>query len=133
MGLSAMPLFAALGEKMQWHQVRQGILAENVANAETPGYRARDIEQFSVSEASGRSSVQLTTTRAGHLAAVGSAGDGRWSTARDEGFEVTPNGNGVSLEDEMMKVTANQMDYQTAATLYTRSMRLIRTALGRQA
>ena len=40
--------------------------------------------------------------------------------------------NGVTLEDEMMKVTTNQMDYQTVTTLYSRSMRLLRTALGRQ-
>jgi flagellar basal-body rod protein FlgB len=46
-------------------------------------------------------------------------------------FEITPEGNGVTLEDEMMKVASNQMDYQAATTLYTRSMRLIKTAIGR--
>ncbi len=47
-------------------------------------------------------------------------------------FEVTPDGNGVVLEDEMMKVSTNQMDYQAATAVYKRSLRLIRTALGRQ-
>ena len=46
-------------------------------------------------------------------------------------FEVTPEGNGVTLEDEMMKVTTNQMDYQAVTALYTRSIRMIKTALGR--
>ena len=44
---------------------------------------------------------------------------------------MTPTGNGVSLEDEMMKVAANQMDFQAATTLYTRGLGLIRTAIGK--
>jgi flagellar basal-body rod protein FlgB len=130
MGLSTMPLFAALGEKMKWHQLRQGVLAENVANAETPGYRARDLERFSLEGTSG-STLRLAGTAPGHLA--GGGGAGAWRETRDAGFEISPDGNSVTLEDEMMKVTANQMDYQTMTTLYSRSMRLIRTALGRQA
>jgi flagellar basal-body rod protein FlgB len=45
-------------------------------------------------------------------------------------FEVTPEGNGVTLEDEMMKVTANQLQYQTATSLYSKSLGLIKIALG---
>lgn len=131
MSLNALPLFAALGEKMKWHQVRQGVLAENVANAETPGYRARDLEQFSFESQVG-ATLRLAGTQPGHISASSSA-TGHWGEKRDSGFEVTPDGNSVTLEDEMMKVTANQMDYQTMTTLYSRSMRLIRTALGRQA
>ena len=48
-------------------------------------------------------------------------------------FEATPSGNAVTLEDEMMKVASNQMDYQMVTSLYTRSMRLLRVALGKQA
>ena len=47
-------------------------------------------------------------------------------------FEITPEGNGVTLEDEMMKVTANQIDYQAVTSLYTKSLQLIKTALGRR-
>ena len=47
------------------------------------------------------------------------------------GYEVRPAGNAVNLEDEMMKVAANQMDYETATTLYTHSLNLIKTALGK--
>ncbi|HTM77292.1 MAG TPA: hypothetical protein VL133_06655 [Devosia sp.] len=43
MGLLDMPVFTALTDKMKWHQARQGLLAENVANAVTPGYRGRDL------------------------------------------------------------------------------------------
>lgn len=134
MGLNGMPLFAALTEKMRWHQQRQTVLAENVANAETPGFVGRDLKAFSFGEALGGVSmarVTMSTTSPNHIS-VSSGGDGDFGS-NESGFEVTPVGNQVSLEDEMMKVTANQMDYQTITTLYTRSIKLIRTALGRQA
>jgi len=135
MGLNAVPLFAALTEKMKWHQQRQGILAENVANAETPGYRANDLKAFSFKEhlaSSGMAGMRLAGTGPHHIVATG-ASTRSFSAGGSAEYEVTPDGNGVVLEDEMMKVTANQMDYQTITTLYTRSLKLIRTALGRQA
>src|SRR5688572_21700130 len=128
MGLASMPLFAALTEKMRWHQARQTVLAENVANAETPGYRARDLKEPTFAEALGRGAtpVAMATTASHHIVATnaGSAGfaaqrAGSYEISQKGGdYEVTPEGNGVVLEDEMMKVTANQMDYQTITTLY---------------
>ena len=134
MALANLPLFTALTEKMKWHQARQSLLAENVANAETPGYRGRDLKAFGFEE----HMRNLSVTRIGtdvtdvrHIEVAGSGADG-FGSRRINSFEITPEGNGVTLEDEMMKVTSNQMDYQTVTTLYTRSLRLIRTALGRQ-
>ena len=59
-------------------------------------------------------------------------GSGRFGD-QSSPFEITPSGNGVTLEDEMMKVSGNDMDYQAVTTLYTRSMRLLKIAIGRQA
>ena len=50
MGVTNIPLFSALTQKMKWHQARQGLLAENVANAETPGYRGRDLKAYGFAE-----------------------------------------------------------------------------------
>jgi flagellar basal-body rod protein FlgB len=139
MGLGAMPLFAALTEKMRWHQARQGLLAENVANSETPGYRPRDLKPVNFADHLRAAPVRMASTKGDHIVATsgptGSAGPGGrgFRAERTQGYEITPEGNGVVLEDQMMKVTANQMDYQAITTLYTRSLRLIRTALGRQA
>ncbi len=134
MGLSNLTLFTALTEKMKWHQARQGLLAENVANAETPGYRGRDLEAFGF-EAHMRNlsvaHVEATRTDPGHIRSAASGADG-FGARRLNSFEITPEGNGVTLEDEMMKVTANQIDYQAVTSLYTKSLRLLRTALGRQ-
>lgn len=134
MGLADLPLITALTEKMKWHQTRQGLLAENVANAETPGYRGRDLKAFGFEEHMRNLSVtRIATdvTNAKHISTASPGADG-FGSRRINNFEITPEGNGVTLEDEMMKVTANQMDYQAATTIYTRSLKLIRTALGRQ-
>lgn len=134
MGFGGITLFTALAEKMKWHQTRQGLLSENVANAETPGYRGRDLQAFRFEEHVRRVTapqVQTALTAPTHIAGKGIVSEAFRGTAANS-FEITPDGNGVTLEDEMMKVTANQMDYQTVTTLYTRSMRLLRTALGRQ-
>jgi len=135
MGLINLPIFSALQDKMRWHQERQGLLAENVANAETPGYRGRDLKSFSIDEeASAFSSAQVATiaTQPMHYS-VGASSGTALGGQRMNSFEITPEGNGVTLEDEMMKVTTNLMDYQAATTLYQKSMKILRTALGRQA
>jgi flagellar basal-body rod protein FlgB len=75
------------------------------------------------------SGVTLARTEPGHLAPDGSGG-GFAQTAQTH-YEVRPAGNAVSLEDEMMKVAANQIDYQAVTSLYTHSLGLIKIALGR--
>jgi flagellar basal-body rod protein FlgB len=133
MGIANIPLFTALAEKMKWHQTRQGLLAENVANAETPGYRGRDLKAFGFAEHMrnlSTATISTSTTNSMHIQAGGSGADA-FGARRLNSFEITPEGNGITLEDEMMKVASNQLDYQTVTTLYSRSMRLIRTALGK--
>ncbi|MGV3491942.1 MAG: flagellar basal body rod protein FlgB [Devosia sp.] len=127
-------LLDALGDKMRWHQARQTLLAENVANADTPGYRGRDLKAFSFEDTM-RSQVAMstTTTQAGHISIAATGGDPNGFGVRAmNSFEITPEGNGVTLEDEMMKVASNQMDYQSITALYTRSLNMIKTALGKQ-
>lgn len=134
MALTDLPVFQALKSKMQWHQVRQGVLAENVANADTPGYGAREVEEFKFSDHIGRTQFGLSTvaTNSGHITGMLSASS-RAKVDEKDMFEVTPNGNNVVLEEQMMKVTENQMDFQAATTLYSRSLGLIRTALSKNA
>jgi len=135
MGLMNLPVFAAITDKMRWHQTRQGLLAENVANAETPGYRGRDLAQYNFAErASASSSATLSTTVTQPLhIAVTSSGEAAFGAQRMANFEVTPEGNGITLEDEMMKVTTNMIDYQAATSVYQKSLKIIKTALGRSA
>ncbi|MCB1508402.1 MAG: flagellar basal body rod protein FlgB [Hyphomicrobiaceae bacterium] len=135
MGITNLSLFNALRTQMHWHQARQAVLAENVANADTPGYRARDIARVD-HEARMRppqaGAVTPMVTNAGHIGARGIDRNGGQDVRRVSTFETTPEGNSVSLEEEMMKVSANQLDFQTAATVYQRSIGLLRTAIGRR-
>ena len=129
-------LFEALTEKMKWHQARQTVLAENVANADTPGYRGRDLKQPVFEghmKALSVAQVSTSATQPAHFAVASNSATGGFGDPTSNNFEITPMGNAVSLEDEMMKVTSNQMDYQTITALYSRSLKLIKTALGRQA
>lgn len=135
MGLMNTPVFAALTDKMRWHQARQGLLAENVANANTPNYKGRDLAHYDFEKrASGLSSASITTvaTQPTHFSVGGSSADA-FGAQRMANFEITPEGNGVTLEDEMMKVTTNMMDYQAATSLYQKSIKIIKTALGKSA
>lgn len=137
MGISNVPLLQALAEKMRWHQARQTLLAENVANAATPGFKTRDLKAFTFGDELGgvlsMATVSHSAANPNQIAISSFGGADGFGSQATAGFEVTPGGNSVSLEDEMMKVTANDLDYQTVTTLYTRSLRLIRTALGRSA
>jgi flagellar basal-body rod protein FlgB len=132
MAISNLSIFAALRTRMQWHQERQRVLAENVANADTPNFRPRDLSPPKLDPLQpGVAGVTLSRTAATHLAA--SAGsDSQFNADRRGDFETTPVGNAVTLEDEMMKVASNAMDYQAATALYTRGLGLIKTAIGRR-
>jgi len=129
MAISDIPIFAMLRTRMQWHQERQRILAENVANADTPGYRPNDLVEpkFNL-PAPGQGPLQLARTDPAHIAGSTAAPQ---FPSNSRLYQVRPAGNAVSLEDEMIKVAANQMDYQAATSLYTRSLGLIKTAIGR--
>jgi flagellar basal-body rod protein FlgB len=136
MAIGDIPILSMLRTRLDWAQARQRVLAENVANADTPKYRAHDVAPLKFEETpraspGAVSTVSLTRTADGHLAGVGlSQSPYRATNARD--FEVRPAGNAVNLEEEMMKVAANQMDFQTATALYTRSLNLLKTALGKR-
>lgn len=134
MALGSLSLFSALTEKMRWHQARQTVLAGNIANANTPGYVEQDLSPLTFGdEMKSLAAVTTVATSPTHFSVSSGDGPDGFKASDAEGFEVKPSGNSVSLEDEMMKVSANDMDYQTVTALYTRSMAIIRTALGRDA
>lgn len=133
MPISDFPILSMLRTRMQWHQERQRLLAENVSNADTPNFRPRDLTppKLDPKGPAAMAAVTLARTSPGHLVA-GSAGATTFQTDRKVGYETRPAGNAVNLEDEMMKVAANQMDYQAATALYGRSLSLVKTALGKR-
>jgi flagellar basal-body rod protein FlgB len=129
MAISDLPIFSLLRTKMHWHQDRQRLLAENVANADMPRFKPSDLAPPSFEQGGAASGLAMLQTNPGHLA--GFEASTQFPAERQHDFEVVPSGNGVNLEDEMLKVAANQMDYQAATMLYTRGLGLIKTALGK--
>ena len=134
MALEDFSIFAAIRHKMKWHQTRQTMLAQNVANADTPKYRAHDLVPVDFSRAlpTGVSGVAAERTHMAHIEGVSASRLGDFTAERTGGFEITPEGNEVVLEEQMMKVTSNQMDFQLASTLYNKSLSLLKTAAGRR-
>jgi len=128
--ISDIPILTMLRTRMQWQQARQEVLAENVANADTPSYQARDLVPLNFERELSTASIGLDRTDPSHIAATTSAGSQfeQDSTAR---YEIRPRGNSVSHEDEMMKVASNQMDYEAVTSLYTHSLALIKLAIGK--
>ncbi len=120
---------------MAWRQTRQRVLSENIANSDTVGFRPRDLKPLDpVKLAAGATAarpVAATVTNARHIASPPPANSSLTPDMVVGGFETTPDGNGVRLEDQMMKLTDNQLDYEIATTLYQRSLGLIRTAIRR--
>jgi flagellar basal-body rod protein FlgB len=135
MAITDIPIFSMLRTKMQYAQERQRVLAENVANADTPNYRARDLKAPKFPDPTEMAlatppRIALAQTEGGHISGLG--GTSSFSTANKSGYEVRPTGNAVNMEDEMIKVADNNMDYQAATALYSRSLNLIKTALGKR-
>jgi flagellar basal-body rod protein FlgB len=132
MGLMDVPLLAALKRRMDWLGQRQSVLAENVANADTPGYKPRDLVPVGFRELLHDSAfrVQPKVTQTNHIAVRSDRGPGT-ARADSKGFEVAPSGNAVSLEDQLAKVAEVQMEYTTVTNIYRKQTGMLRTALGK--
>ena len=129
MDITSIPLFEAITRRMGWLTQRQTVLAENVANANTPGYDEKDLKEPDFRElVSGASKVvHMTATQPGHITTRPDGQiDGTYQTTEDR----TLNGNGVSIEAQMEKVSENSADYSVTSDLYRAHMAMIKMALG---
>src|SRR5688500_18701684 len=106
-----------LRTRMQWHQERQRVLAENVANADKPGFQPRDLvaPKFQGTRTPTQMGLALVRTNPSHQVTA-TNGHASFASASEPGKQIRPTGNAVSLEEQMIKVAANQMDYQAATT-----------------
>jgi flagellar basal-body rod protein FlgB len=130
MPISDIPILSMLRTRMQWHQARQEVLAENVANADTPNYQAKDISPLDFDGQVSAASLAMVSTDPNHITDQNGGGS-QFASDSSGRYEIRPRGNSVTHEDEMMKVAANQMDYEAVTSLYTHSLSLIKLAIGR--
>jgi flagellar basal-body rod protein FlgB len=142
MSVGDLPILAMLKSRLGYLSDRQRVIAENVANADTPSYSARDLKPFSFQahvQAAGAASTPgmagsagpMAVTQPGHMQPK-SAGKGlaaAFKVAKSPDSEETLDGNGVVLEDEMVKLTNARMDYDAAVGLYQQSLGMLKTAI----
>jgi len=129
--LDNIAVFEVLRSKMRWLTDRQRILADNVANANTPGYSARDLKKVDFSRVMRDQEQRMTSgvTHVNHFPLKTSVNKTDFKLEKNPGWESTPDGNSVVLEQQMMKVAQNQMQYQSAVDLYRKSIDMIKLAI----
>lgn len=105
---------------------RQAVVAQNMANADTPGYAARDIAPFA---AYLEAPPGMRATRPGHL--FGQGGGPEFEARQAPGAARDPNGNSVSLETEMLRAVDVQRQHSRALAIYRSGLSVLRTAISR--
>ena len=105
---------------------RQALIAQNMANADTPGYAARDLPPFQAYIETDTGNFRPRATRAAHLHGTGENRP-HDPAVRHEG-EADPNGNSVSIETEMVKAVEVKRQHDRALAIYKHSLTVLRSA-----
>jgi flagellar basal-body rod protein FlgB len=123
-------LMSMLKSQMGYLNQRQKLIAQNVANADTPGYTPQDLKSFDKTLAAqgGAAAGALARTNPMHLEPARLKGAVAAPVSSPDS-ETRMDGNSVVLEEEMMKMAESRSDYDTAVTLYEQAMNMIRTAV----
>ncbi len=130
MDLSRIPIFEAIAKRMSWLGERHAVLAQNVANADTPGYVAKDVKapDFSSLLAGASQKLGLTVTQPNHVTPVNAT---LFKRVDQPVRERSPNGNAVQIEDQMVKVSETASDFALTTSLYRQQLGLLKLVLGR--
>ena len=134
MNLPDIPLLSMLRERMSWLNQRQDVLSQNVANADTPGFNAHDLKPLDFTDEMRKATDpmkgagQLTLTDPRHISISMTQAPFDDMEVRDT--EGSPNGNSVSLEMEMIKVSDTQAQFAAASNLYAKTITMMKTAIG---
>lgn len=133
MELPDVSLMSMLRTRMSWLHQRQDVLAQNVANADTPRFVAHDLKPLDFKDGlhtpafNNASNLRVTNT---HHIAIRPEGATKFDDVETHDIEANPNGNSVSLEAEMIKVADTQAQFQAAANIYAKAMTMMKTAIG---
>lgn len=132
-------LIAGIGREMKHLAERQRVIAQNIANSETPGFKAREVEapDFGalLSQTGGGSGVRIgkpSVTLTSGMAALGARAPIANHIVLDKNIsETKPDGNNVTLEDQLLKMGQLQADFTAMTNLYRKQQSLLKSALGR--
>ena len=128
MGANDSGLIALLTQKMSSLNQKQAVLAENVANVDTPGYKQLQIAPFSFGDAMRQANIGMQVTDPRHIVPASMAGvNAKTSVSKDT--EVSASGNSVDMEHQMMEISKTSIDYQTVTSLYHKMTGLFKIAI----
>ena len=128
---SGLSVFKQIGSKMRWLTQRQSVLAQNIANVDTPGFKPKDLKPMGFQKSLALAAVN-TGGEAGHIKIHATAGGARALTGAEltrADHETSLSGNSVDLEVELKKSADTALQYQTMANLYQKHMGLLRMAI----
>lgn len=124
MDFSNIKLLSGLGERLQMLSARSSVIAENIANADTPGYRAKTIQENRF-ESLAQNASQMRKSRPEHIGTATTS----FQVTRDKSATTSTDENSVSIETETMKLSQTRMEYGLASTVYRKSLDMIRLAI----
>ena len=134
MELDKLSLFSVVKKRLAWLGHRQEVLAQNIANSDTPRYQARDLKAFKFKDLVRNQgpNIRMAVTEGSHL--TGSPKrvvDFKVETERLP-METSPNGNSVVLEEQMAKISETGISYRLTTELYKKHLNILRMAIGRR-
>lgn len=118
-------IFKTLEGQLRASTMRHGVIASNIANVDTPGYKARDVK---FNEALSEASVVLRNTNPGHMAPAGQAAGGSVESDQRPSWGDQ---NNVELDIEVSKMTENAILFQAATTILSKNIQMYKQALKR--
>ncbi|MDD3029752.1 MAG: flagellar basal body rod protein FlgB [Alphaproteobacteria bacterium] len=129
MSSSISGLLDLLSRKMSYLNQKQAVVAENVANVDTPGYKQLEIKPFSFNDALKQAgAAELRVTNSAHILPASMAGMNA-ETVKSKNTEVKPSGNTVDIEQQMAEVSSTSVDYQLMTAVYRKMAGLFKLAV----
>lgn len=132
MDLFNLAIFRMARVKMEWVGQRQEVLAENIANADTPNYKASDITPLdfkAMAEQATTPQTTMTVTDPAHMQPALVAGPFDTETTSHP-YETKLDGNPVTIEDQMQKMSDDRLQYTFALNLFHKNLALLKEAAG---
>jgi flagellar basal-body rod protein FlgB len=137
MDLNQLPIFSLITEKMNFLTKRQEAIAGNLANADTPGYRARtvkapDFSRYIAADGS-HGDLKIAKTDKGHIDTTPKrlGGVSSMEAAIHGREQYSPDGNSVDVSGQVMQMADTQMQYNLASNIYKKQVQLLKLAIGR--
>lgn len=126
-------LVSMMKKKMNWLTQRQAVLAQNIANSDSPGYVGSDLKAFTFQNELGKvqARIPVAVTSGNHIEGPRVNGDDYETSMQRKRYETSPDGNGVNLEEQLMKVGDTEMQHELVSQLYAKYHNMFKIAIGR--